>query len=197
MPYEVEQKFPVAGLEPVEARLALLAAEVSGVRVEVDLYFNHPARDFAQTDEALRLRRIGSVNRITYKGPKVDATTKTRRELDLPLPEGEATFEAWRALLAALGFAPVGEVRKRRRKAHVPWQGRTVEVSLDEVAGLGAFVELELVVDAEELDAARVCIAALAAELGLSASERRSYLRLLVESGRLTPPDRPADNVRQ
>ena len=44
-----------------------------------------PCRDFAQTDEALRIRTVGDTSFVTYKGPKLDATTKTRRELELPL----------------------------------------------------------------------------------------------------------------
>lgn len=179
--YEVEMKFPVDDLSAVEAELQRLKASVSETHVEVDLYFNHPARDFAKTDEAVRLRRVGEVNRITYKGPKVDKTTKTRSEIDLALPEGEETFEAWTVLLRALGFTPVGEVRKERRKAFVPWQGRTIEVSLDRLERLGEFVELELIVSPEEFDAAKACIQSLADDLGLSKSERRSYLNLLLE----------------
>jgi len=182
MNYEVEQKFPVDDLAPIEAQLAALGASIAPARVEVDLYFNHPARDFKKTDEALRLRRVGPVNRITYKGPKLDATTKSREELDLALPDGEAAFENFSALLGALGFTPVGEVRKERRKALVDWQDRRVEVSLDRVDRLGTFVELELVVPAEEFDAAKACIASLAERLGLvGRSERRSYLRLLLD----------------
>ena len=181
MHYEVEMKFPVGDMPAVEAKLAELGAAIAEAKTEVDLYFNHPARDFAQTDEALRLRRVGGVNRITYKGPKVDRTTKTRRELDLPLPEGEATFDAWSTMLDALGFTPVGEVRKHRRKALVSWQGRTVEVSLDRLDRLGTFVELELVVPQDEYDAAKSCIASLATRLGLNKSERRSYLDLVLD----------------
>ena len=186
MKYEVEQKFPVDDMRAVEKRLGELGVEIADERVEVDCYYNHPARNFAKTDEALRIRRVGPGNRTTanliaYKGPRIDKTTKTRRELELPLGDGRAAAADWGTLLKTLGFTPVGEVHKRRRKAHVSWQNRTVEVSLDEVMGLGTFVELELVVEEEELDAARRCIAALSVELGLGKSERRSYLRLLLE----------------
>ena len=74
-------------------------------RIEVDRYFNHPARDFAETDEALRIRRIGPVNRITYKGPRVDTVTKTRQELELPLVEGEKSAADWITLLEKLGIS--------------------------------------------------------------------------------------------
>jgi adenylate cyclase, class 2 len=182
MRYEVEQKFPAADLATLERRLADLGAEISQRRVEVDRYYAHPSRDFAATDEALRIRAAGSSAFITYKGPKLDATTKTRREIDLALPAGQA--EAWAELLEALGFRPVAEVRKERRKAHVAWQDHRVEISLDEVQDVGTYVELELVADDEGLDAARACIAALAHELGLTGSERRSYLELQLERKR-------------
>jgi adenylate cyclase, class 2 len=180
MRLEVEMKFPVADMGALESRLTEMGAEISTPQFEVDTYFTHPARDFARTDEALRLRRKEGALFITYKGPKVDSATKTRREIDLPLAADEEGFWAWAELLDALGFKAVGEVRKSRRKSHVLWQDQSVEVSLDSVERLGSFVELELIVSAESvLDLAKQCIFSLAEALGLSGSERRSYLELL------------------
>ena len=181
MRFEVEQKFPAADLAALEARLSALGAAVSGRQAEVDLYFAHPARDFAKTDEALRIRRKGDRHYLTYKGPKIDATTKTRREIELPLEGGEEMAAAWTSLLRALGFTPVAEVHKLRRKAHVSWQGRRIEVSLDEVERIGTFIELELVVEEGDLESAKACVASLADALDLSGGERRSYLELLLE----------------
>jgi adenylate cyclase class 2 len=79
-----------------------------------------------------------------------------------------------------LGFTIVGEVRKSRRKAKIVRQNRTIEGSLDEVDHVGSYFELELIAASDDLDAARACITSLAAELGLSNSERRSYLELLL-----------------
>ena len=184
MHYEVEMKFPVGDMAALESRLTALGAAISDAQTEIDVYFAHPARDFARSDEALRIRRKGSANFITYKGPKIDAATKTRHEIDLPLPPEEPTAGAWMGLLDALGFTVAGEVRKSRRKAFILWQDRRVEVSLDEIEGLGQFAELELVVDAAEMDAARACITSLAAEIGLVGSQRRSYLELLLTQRR-------------
>jgi len=180
MAIEVEQKFPVVQLAAMCDKLAALGATVGERREEVDRYYAHPARDFARTDEALRIRGVGPAGFLTYKGPKMDATTKTRREIELALPEGEQGRRAWGELLEALGFRPIAEVRKRRRKARVPWQGRRVEVSLDEVERLGTFVELELLAEPDDVEPAKACIASLAAHLGLAGSERRSYLELLL-----------------
>ncbi len=177
---EVELKFPAPDLKVVEQRLLHLGASPSGARQEKDLYFAHPSRDFAVTDEALRIRHCGQSAWITYKGPKLDATTKTRREIDLPLSGGPDGFAPWTVLVEALGFRPVAEVSKRRRKAHVTWEGRDVEVSLDEVDRVGTFVELELVTGTDDVASARERITSLAAHLGLAGSERRSYLELLL-----------------
>jgi adenylate cyclase, class 2 len=178
--YEVEMKFPVADVSALESRLHELGGVISEPKTEIDVYFAHPARDFAQTDEALRIRRKGDSNSITYKGPKIDALTKTRHEIDLPLPPGEDAAAVWTGLLGSLGFSPVGEVRKSRRKANIAWQGRNVEVSLDSIDRLGTFVELELIAASEDVAAARDCILALAASLKLANSERRSYLELVL-----------------
>jgi adenylate cyclase class 2 len=182
MHYEVEQKYPVADMRSLQERLTALGATIEEAHVEVDLYFAHPARDFAKTDEALRIRRDGVKNFITYKGPKIDATTKTRREIDLPLPDGEESAKTWGGFLEALGFKPVGEVLKRRRKARILWQSQAIECSLDEVQGLGNYCELELLTNLADVEPAKACIAALADKLGLRQGERRSYLELLLEA---------------
>ncbi len=184
---EVEQKFPVTDLAEVESRLLALGASISPAIRESDIYFAHPCRDFAASDEALRLRCSDRGQWITYKGPKIDATTKTRREIDLALPGDADVDRQWRPLLEALGFRPIAEVSKRRRKAIVLWQGRQIEVSLDEVDRVGTFVELEIVTEAGDLDAARAAIASLAEHMRLSGSERRSYLELLTRQGGQPP----------
>ena len=181
MQYEVEQKFPVGDLAGLEARLTSLGATIHESVRQVDRYFAHPSRDFAATDEALRIRRVGERNFVTYKGPKIDTATKTRREIERPIEPGAAGAAALAELLEALGFRAVAQVRKQRRRAVIPWQGRQVEGALDEVDTLGTFVELELTADEQQLPAAQAAIRSLADHLGLSGSQRRSYLELLLE----------------
>jgi adenylate cyclase, class 2 len=82
--------------------------------------------------------------------------------------------------LEVLGFCAVMEVRKTRTPGVIQWQGADIEIALDSVAGLGAFIELEILSPAEELDATKQRLASLAARLGLSQSERRGYLDLLL-----------------
>jgi adenylate cyclase class 2 len=183
MHLEVELKFRAEqghDLSAIRAGLIELGALPVGTVDQADTYFAHPARDFAATDEALRLRRVGERNCITYKGPKLDAATKTRRELELPLADGAAMFDQHAELLVALGFRPVATVYKRREALTVDWQGFHVEAALDTVENVGPFVELETSADAATLPAARDCITSLAKQLRLDHSERRSYLEMLL-----------------
>jgi adenylate cyclase class 2 len=182
MAIEVEHKYRIGDLADIERRLAGLHATIAAPQLQVDAYFAHPARDFAQTDEALRIRRVGERNYVTYKGPKLDATTKTRREIELPLPPQASGAAGFSELLEALGFRPVREVRKQRRQVEIDWQGWHVEAALDEVAGLGHFIELELVTEESELDAAKAALASLAQRLELNNGERQSYLELLMQA---------------
>ena len=177
---EVEQKYRVSVFAALEAKLRQLGATFAEPVEQVDTYFAHPAKDFDTTDEALRIRQIGETNFITYKGPKIDATTKTRREIELPLATGTSQAEQWKELLQALAFKPVAAVRKIRRQAvlvHGEWQ---FTIALDEVEQVGTFVELELTADQSQLDAARNQLQTLAAELQLDQVERTSYLGLLL-----------------
>lgn len=180
MHYEVEQKFPVDDLAALEAALVALGARFESPIDQLDRYFAHPSRDFARTDEALRIRQVGAQCYVTYKGPKVDPATKTRREIELPLSGESGAAAQWTTLLEALGFRGVAEVRKQRRPARLAWQDAEVEIALDRVEGVGTFVEFELSASAEGLEQAKSRILSLAAALGLSNAERRSYLELLL-----------------
>jgi adenylate cyclase, class 2 len=181
MQWEVEQKFAVSDVGATRTKLAELGVAFGPQVEQTDRYFNHPARDFAQTDEAFRLRQVGNRNFITYKGPKIDPATKTRRELEIPLPDGPKVPAEFAELFVALGFRPVATVQKKRLPGKLLWEGQIVEVALDDVEGVGSFLELEIGADDAGLDQAKGALQTLAQRLALEASERRSYLELLLE----------------
>lgn len=137
-----------------------------------DVYYAHPSRDFAVTDEALRIRTQKGVVQMHYKGPKIDVTTKTREELGIFIQDQEIMD----SILDRLGFHPVMTVSKDREIYLL----RGVEICLDNVDGLSTYVELES--NGEDVDEERNKIMSLMSELGLQGSERRSYLELLLET---------------
>lgn len=193
MAYEVEMKFPIEDVPAFLARLAAYEVSALGAERQEDRYFQHPARDFRQTDESLRIRCVGPIEpgtrghaaqtalvRLTYKGPKIDLLTKTRREIELELAPGGSP-EALADRLVALGFRPAGRVVKERSSFMVERSQTRIEVVVDAVEGLGPYVELEAAAEEDSLVRVRQVVMELAAELGLAGGERRSYLQLLEE----------------
>jgi adenylate cyclase class 2 len=181
MTYEVELKFPLADSTALEARLASMGAVAESTLEQRDVYFNHPQRDFAQTHEAFRLRTAGDRSYVTYKGPLIDSQTKTRREWELALEDGVMAACKLTEILEMLSFRPLRAISKRRVTYRLPWEGRNFEVVLDEVVGLGNFLEIETLAEEADRDAARDLILRLARELQLEGAERRSYLEMLLE----------------
>ncbi len=190
--YEVELKVR-ADHGPVRERLADMDAERERVVRQVDTYYDAPDRSFAETDEALRVRRetpadppvtADSVDdpeewatvELTYKGPKVDEESKTRVEHETTVGDGAATD----ALLQGLRYEPAATVEKARERYALP----AGHVTLDAVTDLGTFVEVETTVEREAaVPDARDDMVALLRRLDLDPDEgiRTSYLGLLLE----------------
>jgi len=147
--------------------------------VHEDIYFNHPCRDFSETDEALRIR-IKRFNGhfeafLTYKGPKIDRLSKSRKEIEVSIEDVDAYLE----LLSILGFTEVLTVKKTREKYYVE---KGVTVTLDDVEGLGKFVEIEkLAKDEKEVQREVPRLMEILKSLGVEKFERKSYLELLME----------------
>ncbi|ASJ14348.1 class IV adenylate cyclase [Thermococcus radiotolerans] len=144
-----------------------------------DTYFRHPCRDFAETDEALRIR-IRRFNGhfeafLTYKGPKIDQNSKTRMEIEVPISDPDKHTE----ILRNLGFEEVLTIEKTREKYYVD---KGIIIDLDEVNGLGKFIEIEALAEGEEVVEETVKILREILEsLGVERFERRSYLELMLE----------------
>jgi adenylate cyclase class 2 len=170
---EIEVKSRLADRRALERKLRALGAKLHDEAVETDAYYNHPARDFAETDEALRIRRCHGKATLTYKGPKLDKTSKSREEIIIGLDDGRNAP----AMLERLGFRAVASVRKRRR---VYILGR-FEICVDQVDGLGDYFEIEARGPKKGYEKLRDEALKLLVELGGKEPERRSYLELLLE----------------
>ena len=183
--FEVEIKFRIENVSELEEKLQQFGGTGFGEPVtEFDSFFQHPCRNFVQTDECLRLRKRlfsdgTSVYSLTYKGPKVDVSTKTRQEIEIPVSEPEH----WESLLTALGFHRAASIHKLRRRQRVTINHRHVDVVLDVLPALPEsernFVEMETMATEEEIDECRNLILGIAGQLGLSHPIRDSYLKLV------------------
>jgi adenylate cyclase class 2 len=171
---EVEIKARVGNTKAIRERLLLRHASPSGRVHERDVYYNAPDRDFAATDEALRLRYTDQGCLLTYKGPKVkDYRLKAREELNTGVEAGPVV----ETILVRLGYRRVAEVEKWREY----FDYRGASVSLDEVKGLGDFIEIEASPRQTDPEA---FVREIAQELGVEEEPiLESYLELLLEKG--------------
>ena len=180
MLFEVELKFHLAENSGLHRDLDRLGAVVGNSVIQTDRYFNHPARDFRATNEAFRIRSNGESNCMTYKGPVLDHAIKMRRELEIGFAAGQDSADQMLEMVALLGFRHIANVHKIRTPLTLNRMGRAFELAIDEVPGIGKFLEIELVVEDAEREAAKNAILELASLLNLGPPERRSYLELVL-----------------
>ena len=182
MSFEVEVKYRGVDHDRLVRELTELGARAEGGVDQEDSYMNHPSRDFAVTNEAFRIRRIGDENRITYKGPKHDGPTKTREEIEIPFAAGPDRRGNLARLFENLGFKAVATIRKRRESFHLRFEDHDLEIALDRAEGLGDFAEIEAIAaDKADLPRAQQAVLNLAERLDLTDVEPRSYLRMHLE----------------
>ena len=165
---EVKARAP----EGMAEKIASLGGELIAVESHQDLYFNSPLRDFKRSDEALRIRIKAEGPRLPYKGPKIDRATKSRLELTVRIDDARQMEE----ILSHLGFVLSATVFKRRSK----YSYKGVTLALDEVEGLGCFLDVEAEAE-EDVEEKRRKVLEVMGELGLHESITSSYLELLEE----------------
>ena len=185
---EVEVKLKVNSLEEVAQLLTQMGCRRESFVRETDWYFTGEQRDFWQRDEALRVREIKDLESdsatavLTFKGPKLDEVSMTRRELETKVEDAVVAKQ----ILESLGFHAVIPVEKERQ-VYTYLGKNAVSICLDRVKDLGEFMEVEILVESEaERECALGEIAAVLDELGYSMCDttRRSYLSQLLEKGR-------------
>ncbi len=141
---EVELKLPIYKRSVTEAALIREGFIPGDLIREYDLYFSGSARDFIKSDEALRIRSSENLHKrttksfLTYKGRKLDQVSMTRKELETAVEDADTTAE----ILTALGYENQYPVSKLRQYYH----REDVTACVDQVEGLGSFLELELLV---------------------------------------------------
>lgn len=182
MALEIEIKVRVTSLDPIRENLNRNGCELIAEQDEFDVYYNAPHKDFAVTDEALRVRYTenqvcGKVMppNVTYKGPKVGREGfKAREEVIVDLSSGEE----FGVILEHLNFKRTAEVFKHREI----YQCDKAIVTLDDVKGVGLFSEIEADFSLSEDEAVRVIdeVAKMAGIVGERLT--KSYLELLLET---------------
>ena len=177
---EVEIKLPVKDKDSLENKLTAMGFVKGKLVRESDIYFNSENYDLRERDSALRIRTCEDaenesvVTTITYKGPKLDDVSMTRKEVETEVSDASAFLEIFKGM----GFYPLAPVRKLRQYYHMG----EMTACVDRVEHLGDFLELEVLVSKEEeRELALQQIEDVLKELGHDKAEttRTSYLSML------------------
>lgn len=169
---EIEIKSRCDNHDVIKEKIISLGGEFSRTIDEEDIYFNHPCRNFIDTDEALRIRRIDYEYFVTYKGPRIGSSkTKTRYEAETSIGD----FDIFKDILLKNGYIEGGIVSKTRSIYKI--KEKNIEICLDTVQGLGKFIEIEKI--GEDKDAIESEIFNLAEQFNLKKFISESYLSML------------------
>lgn len=169
---EVESKYRSPGNEKIEKALAKMSAKKITEETMEDVYFAHPGRDFGKTDEALRLRKKPDGAELSYKGPRMNVDrAKAREEINLKIDNALAA----QRIVERLGFKEVCVVKKRRKSYSLD----KLRIDVDDVEGLGEFVELEILTESPEKSEELLELARK--ELSLEKLEPKTYLELMID----------------
>ncbi len=145
---EVEVKCPVRSLSQIRMQLTQIGFKKEKICTEHDVYLNHPEHDLRKSDQALRIRTVTEDGRsesfVTFKDKKIDQVSMTREEYETAVADGAIMRQIFRGL----GYAQSFDVIKVREYMIF----KNIHACLDQVNGLGAFLELEILCDIDTLN---------------------------------------------
>lgn len=160
---EIEIKLRVKDKEAIRDRLLKLGAIQKGASVNIDHYFTVRHRDFMETKECLRVRELPEkgISMLTYK----PATTKKmedagfiwKDEMEIEVEDGMVMSR----ILECLDCVRLATVHKAREKFVL----RGFNVVMDELKGVGHFMEIEMM--GEDVKEAEEGMWKIIGELGL------------------------------
>uniref|UniRef100_A0A7J3QFL6 Class IV adenylate cyclase n=1 Tax=Ignisphaera aggregans TaxID=334771 RepID=A0A7J3QFL6_9CREN len=140
---EYEAKIRVDDFNRIEEKLSKLGAVLIDFIEEEDIYIDlKPCIDMAARDMALRVRIYRSILsntkhcELTYKGPRQSKDLKIRKEITLAIDNGYKAIDIFREL----GFEKYIAVYKMRKI----YRYGSAKIFLDDVKGLGKFIEIEI-----------------------------------------------------
>ncbi|MHA2430948.1 MAG: class IV adenylate cyclase [Promethearchaeota archaeon] len=196
---EVEIKVAISNLGSLKENLKKLNGKYIISLDHEDTYFNMPRklRNFKKTDEALRLRKSIEFNKnnkknttlrrsfITYKGKKIDQTTKTREEIEVEI----VNLEKMKKLFENLGFREIFTIKKERELYEFNFKNEKIEVLIDFLPILNQnFMEVEVIVESKkDVPHVKEKLFEFLKRFGISKNDsiRESYLELIAKKLKL------------
>ncbi|MBE6485453.1 MAG: class IV adenylate cyclase [Methanosphaera stadtmanae] len=174
---EIEIKAKITNPKIAFEKIQEIGGVYSHTEIQRDIYFNGENKDFKKTDEALRIREIPDgddfINILTFKGPKLDSKTKTRKEIEVTINDKDNMTE----ILINLGYKPSAIVNKVRRI----FKYDKYTITVDKLNELGYFIEIEYVTkNSEDIEVIQDKIFEIFNQMDITEGfEKKSYLELL------------------
>jgi len=162
---EIEAKIAVSEeekLRVVEKLRRMCPPERVRESEEEDLFFASPYDPSIGVDKTLKLRRSNEGAKLIFKSKRTQGRLKENLEVEVRIKEGDE--DDLIRLLKLLGFREGVVVKKKRLSFCI--NGCTVNV--DDVRGLGSFLEVEVLVNEDEVCDAYDRIAGILSALELS-----------------------------
>jgi adenylate cyclase class 2 len=173
---EVEVKFRLVDAADVVTRLTERGIILGAAFVQDDQAYAPDGWSYGDPKigvSFVRLRSVDGAHTFTLKRPLENALSCVEHESRVE------DREAMHAAILAMGFYPTVRIVKTRRCAHVAG----MEICLDEVDGVGSFIELErIVADETSGDAVQDELVAYVAGLGIGAERTDQTYDSLVRS---------------
>lgn len=177
---EVELKFPLLNHEALAGKLDVVAKREKQGELQKDSYYTPEHRDFIAEKpvrEWLRVRESENNCSLTYKNwhKEKNRNTVSCDEFETRVSDAEAL----KKILESLDFKRVVFVEKKRST----WKYKEAEIAVDDVAGLGFFIELEATGEFADIQAAEKRLHEILLEIGAETGEQdfEGYAYLLLK----------------
>ena len=163
---EIEVKARVADLGELTKKLEAMGVVLSEPIIQNDQTFideSYGSYDkFQPGRNILRIRENNGKFIFTIKQSQSNELDSIERETEIAEPE------EFREALLLMGYKPAVEIHKVRRKAKY----KDYEICLDEVKGLGSFVEVEKITDEKNADEVQNKLFEFLESLGVKREDR-------------------------
>jgi adenylate cyclase class 2 len=174
---EIELRAQVEDAKALRERVAAMAQK-QGEYKDFDKYMSADealvVKGRSALKRVLRIRRrtgSASLTELTYKG--LTSKHGVWVEYSIPLQEPDRM----ETILRLSGFRNIANIHKKREA--YSYEG--YEICIDDVSGLGKFVEVQRIAD-KNIDEEREELHKFLSRLGLLEADWRSYLEILLES---------------
>ena len=180
MKTEIEVKAKVANKDDLLEKLTSLGCRFSDQVTQDDVVFAEKIgslEDFLSNDVFLRIRVQNNGKIIlTAKKPikkSAESLVKIEHEIEIDSPENA------RSILELMGYREAVHVKKTRQTAEY----NDYEICLDEIEGLGSFIELEQMGESDNAEEIQKNMFAFLESLGISpeAQVKKGYDILMIE----------------